>query len=148
MFLDEFQKVHAVRVAQQSESKLVLSAIKFAESVLEFAATPPFVDAAKKIGTRMGAMSPREAREAVREFFESPDASEGGPVPAWKTVRKNVTALETVVEEAGSITDAAKRLAVRPETVSRTLSDLRRKAVGKGQGKAGRARGRGKRSRR
>jgi hypothetical protein len=113
-----------------------------------FAATPPFAEAAKQIGTRVGAMSPREAREAVREFFESPDTAEGGPVLTWKNVRKDVTALETVVEDAGSITDAAKRLAVRPETVSRTLSDLRRNAEETRQGKAGRAGRRGKRSRR
>ncbi len=136
----------AVRVAQQSESKLVLSAIKFAESVLEFAATPPFAEAAKQIGTRVGAMSPREAREVVREFFESPAASEGDPALTWKKVRGDAAALEAVVEDAGSVTDAAKRLAVRPETVSRTLSELRRNAGKKRQGRAGQARRKGKRS--
>ena len=118
-----------VRVACESESKIVGSAIKFADTMLELAESPPFSASAKRLGKRFGKMKPDHARAAFRELLSNADDAPGAPAE-WNKVRNDLSALEHVVEDAGSITRAAKVLSKRPETISRRLAALRRKSGG------------------
>jgi DNA-binding NtrC family response regulator len=114
----------AVRVAQQSESNFMRGGIKFAESLLEFAGTPPFSETAKKWGKQFGSLSPGEARELWRVVSEHKEVVEV-PTVAWKDVRDDLPALERLIDSSKSIRAAAEAMGVRPETVSRRVKAMR-----------------------
>lgn len=116
----------AVRIAQESDNKVVQSVVRFAENLLELAELPPFRDAAKGFGQRLGSMSPSDARE----LFGRPE-NEVSADARWAKARGNLRALEREISDAGSLTVAAKALGVRPETLSRTRSALRATAGAK-----------------
>lgn len=114
----------AVRVARESESKLVGSAMKFAETLLELAESAPFADAAKDLGESLRSLTLAEARAGFHEIVgRSGNEALGGL--DWRAARNDLSALEHAVKESGSITAAAERFEKRPETLSRRLKELR-----------------------
>jgi DNA-binding NtrC family response regulator len=120
-----------VRIAQESDSKVVHGVVRFAENLLQLAESPPFRDAAKRFGQRLGSMSPQDAREIFGRAEDEMTAT-----TRWTQARGSLSALEREIVDAGTVTAAAKALGIRPETLSRTRSALRREAAKKSRKKA------------